>query len=239
MDALVSGFQISVAIDAPMTMVSPAVHRAAPRVSVIMALYNGSAYILSTLKNLQQQQFSDYEIVTVDDGSHDDTATIVSTFSRQEKRLRLIRQSNGGVSNAWNRGILESRGEYVAFLDQDDLWHPDKLAEQVAFLDQYRELALAGCHSSLLDEELNETGWRFGGSFHGWAYRDMLQCDLVAGGSVAMVRRSAFSDAGGFDERPEVAGRSDWDQWIRIARQNQIGTIGRVRVGYRRHQGCY
>lgn len=195
--------------------------------------------IESTLDTLLEQEFTHFEALVVDDGSTDGSADLVRTRAEGDSRIRLIQQTNGGVSNAWNRGIQEALGEYVAFLDQDDLWHPQKLSEQVAFLESHPEFALVGCYSALVDEKGCQSGWRFGGNFHGRAYREMLQCDLIAGGSVAMVRRSAFRVAGQFDESPDLQGRSDWDQWIRLARHFPAGTVARTLVGYRRHEGCY
>lgn len=210
-----------------------------PRVSVITAVYNGESTLGSTLQGLLQQDFTDFESLVVNDGSSDGSEDIVWSFAEVDPRIRLISQTNGGVSNAWNRGIREARGEYVAFLDQDDLWHPQKLSGQAAFLDSHREFALVGCDSALLDDRAHQTGWKFGGTYHGTVYREMLQCDLIGGGSVAMVRRSAFGVAGRFDESDDLKGRSDWDQWIRLTRHFPAGSVRRTLVGYRRHDGCY
>jgi glycosyltransferase involved in cell wall biosynthesis len=108
------------------------------KVSVIIPTYN-RAYILSeALESVFAQTFDDYEVIVVDDGSTDNTAEIIKRFS--DSRLRYIKKENGGCGSAYNVGIRDSRAEYIAFLDSDDLWKPAKLECQVFFLDQHPEI---------------------------------------------------------------------------------------------------
>ena len=103
-----------------------------PTVSVVVPTYNAPTLLRATLDSVFAQTFADFEVVVIDDGSTDDTPQVLAAIT--DPRLRVVRQPNAGIGHARNRGIDESRGAYVALLDHDDVWHPDKLAEQVAFL---------------------------------------------------------------------------------------------------------
>lgn len=113
-------------------------------ISVIIPLYNKERQIRATLESVLRQSYTDYEIVVVDDGSTDGSAAVVESV--HDARLRLIRQENGGVSAARNRGIRESRGEYVAFLDADDLWDPDFLKTLQHLAERYPDCSVYACN---------------------------------------------------------------------------------------------
>jgi glycosyltransferase involved in cell wall biosynthesis len=203
-----------------------------PRVSVLIAAYNAAAFLQPTLDSVLDQTFGDLEVLVVDDGSRDDTAGVVRRAMAADPRVRLIVQENRGLSATRNVGIRASHGELVAFLDHDDLWHPDKLAAQVALLDADPRTAVVSCYSALIDERQRCLGWRFGGDANGDVYDEMLVWDVVSGGSVALVRRAALDAAGPFDE--SLAIREDWDMWIRLAHRHRFATVPRVLVGYTR-----
>ena len=103
---------------------------AAPRISVVVTCYNYGAYLEGCLSSIMAQSFQDREIIVIDDGSTDDTPQVMARFS-ETPDLRYIRQANGGQAVAKNAGIRAARGEFIAFLDADDLWEPEKLAKQV------------------------------------------------------------------------------------------------------------
>ena len=204
----------------------------APRVSVLVAAYDAAPFIEATLESALGQTFDDLEVLVIDDGSRDGTADVVRRVAASDPRLRLLVQENRGLSATRNRGIAEARGSLIAFLDHDDLWHPEKLARQVAVLDAQPRTAVVSCHSALIDTEHRCLGWRFGGNANGDVYAEMLVWDLVSGGSVTLVRRAALDAVGPFDETLRI--REDWDMWIRLARHYEFATVPRVLVGYTR-----
>jgi glycosyltransferase involved in cell wall biosynthesis len=206
-----------------------------PRVSVLIAAYNAAAFLQPTLDSVLGQTFADFEVLVIDDGSRDDTAGVVRRTMDADPRVRLIVQENHGLSATRNHGIRAARGALIAFLDHDDLWHPEKLAAQVAVLDADQRTGVVSCYSALIDEAHCCLGWRFGGAADGDVYAEMLEWDVVSGGSVALVRRAALEAVGPFDE--SLAIREDWDMWIRLARRHRFATVPRVLVGYTRKAG--
>jgi glycosyltransferase involved in cell wall biosynthesis len=113
-----------------------------PKVSVVMAVYNGATYLRPAVESVLSQSFLDFEFIVVDDGSTDETVAILHSY--QDTRLRVISQSNGGPAAAGNSGIWASEGLYIARLDADDVAAPERLQQQVAFLDQHHEYVLVG-----------------------------------------------------------------------------------------------
>lgn len=205
------------------------------RLSVVIPAFGSEAHIGPTLLQLRSQTFSDFEIIVVNDGSKDGTSATVRRIMDEDPRIRLFEQPNRGMAAARNHGIAVSHGEVLAFLDDDDLWSPRKLELQLARLDAVPEAAVVSCFSGLVDPDRRLLGWRFGGSTEGDVYREMLECDAVSGGSVAIVRRGPLEEVGGFDE--SLLYRADWDLWIRLARRHPFAFVPRTLVGYTRRVG--
>ncbi|HLF30780.1 MAG TPA: glycosyltransferase family 2 protein [Xanthomonadales bacterium] len=203
-----------------------------PRVSVVVTTFNAALFIEATLDSVLRQTFVDFEIIVVDDGSTDGTASAVRRVMDSDPRCHMIIQDNRGPSAARNRGIAEASGELIAFLDHDDVWHADKLAMQVAFLDLQPDAGVATCFSAVIDEHGGCLGWRLGGHAAGNVYTELLEWDMVSGGSVVVVRRRALLMIGPFDETLRF--REDWDMWIRLARRVSFATVPRALVGYTR-----
>lgn len=120
-----------------------------PLVSVVVPTYNQPALLLETLETVFAQTLTDYEVVVVNDGSTDDTA---DRLRRLGERVRVIEQPNSGIGAARNRGIAEARGKYVAMLDHDDLWRPEKLATQVAYFEAHPECSIVSVPWALSDD---------------------------------------------------------------------------------------
>lgn len=185
-----------------------------PAVSVVIPAYNAAWCVGKAIDSVLAQTFTDFELLVVDDGSTDDTASALARFG---KAIRVIRQHNGGLSCARNAGIRASRGEFVAFLDADDWWLPDKLARQVTLM---RAQPTVGFVSTAARVENLE-----GQLLNVWACTackgPFLPClfgangDVAGSGSAVMVRRLLFDQVGGFDE--SLRSLEDVDMWMRLA----------------------
>lgn len=203
-----------------------------PAVSVIIPAYNAEAFIKPTLQSVLAQSFQNFEVIVVNDGSTDQTAAIVNRLIVGDDRIQLIEQSHAGVTYARNLGIKISRGDLIAFLDADDLWHPNKLTLQTSHLDKHPEAGWVSCLSALIDQRSKIVGLPVGINLNGMVYRKVLEKNGIPNGSVVLVRRKCLLDVGLFDKIVEPC--DDWDMWIRLAGRFPIVTVPRVLVGYRR-----
>jgi glycosyltransferase involved in cell wall biosynthesis len=199
-----------------------------------VAAYNSAPFIEPSLRSALDQTFTDLELIVVNDGSTDSTSDVVRRIAATDERVILIEQENRGLAAARNRGVECARGRLVAFLDNDDFWQPEKLALQVDLADAQPEVGVVSCYSALIDERQRCLGWRYGGDANGDVYAEMLEWDVVSGGSVALARREALDAVGPFDESNPI--RSDWDMWIRLARKYSFATVPSILVGYTRRE---
>jgi teichuronic acid biosynthesis glycosyltransferase TuaG len=203
-------------------------------VNVVIPAYNASRWIAETIESVLAQDFHDFEVVVVDDGSIDDTAAVVARF----KQVQYILKSNGGEGSARNTGIRATSGEYVACVDADDLWLPDKLRVQTELL---RETGLAWAYSDgyAFDSSSGHTLYTFSEvrqHFSGDILRPLLLEDFIPC-PTPVIKRSVFEAVGYFDESRLLRMRADWDMWLRIAARYPIGYVGRPLVRYRIHSG--
>ena len=204
-----------------------------PVVSVVIPTYRHAEYVEETLSSVFAQTFSDYEVIVVNDGSPDDTAARLRPLA-QAGRVRYFEQANAGQAAARNRGLAEARGEFVAYLDDDDLWPPDKLAWQVAALREHPVWVMVSGLSGGIDAE----GRRVESPWVSGAVETQSTTDLFEGGGIdspgqVLVRRSALEAVGGFD--PALWGSDDVDLWIRLSTRGGVGRVLHMALYYRRH----
>jgi glycosyltransferase involved in cell wall biosynthesis len=196
-------------------------------ISVIVPAFNVSEYISETLDSIFSQDFSDFEIIVVNDGSPD-TNDLERVLERYEERIIYLKQANRGVSAARNTAIRIARGEYIALLDGDDVWLSNKLSEQIGFIQSggydlvYADALLIG-----------ESPWPPGTTFMDKSPSDgevtlesllALQCCVLL--CTVLARKQAIIDAGMFDEQVRIV--EDFDLWVRMA-------LNGNRLGYQRH----
>jgi glycosyltransferase involved in cell wall biosynthesis len=187
-----------------------------PLVSVIIPAYNVESVFAETLTSVEQQTFRDFEAIVVDDGSTDRTAEIAERFAEKDRRFIPIRQNNGGTAAACNTALQRARGEWVAFLEADDVWFPEKLAAQLALLKAEPGANLLFTEYCSWDGK-NDLGRRYGDPRkfpEGDVGRRLIYFDLFCTSTV-MVRRETLDVVGYFDTELSVC--QDWELWLRIA----------------------
>jgi glycosyltransferase involved in cell wall biosynthesis len=202
-----------------------------PKVSVVIPAYNAMTYLPKTLDSVLQQTFTDFEVLLVNDGSTDSIESWFTTVN--DNRVKLISQANQGLPGARNTGIKEAQGEYIAFIDADDLWEPTKLEKQAHSLDAKPEVGLVYAWTLLIDQHGNSTGTVTAAQAEGNVWEKLLLGDVVGSGSAAMIRRSCFDQVGMFDT--ELTSIEDCDMWVRIAAHYPFAVIKEVLVYYRQH----
>ncbi|GAB4190982.1 MAG: glycosyltransferase [Coleofasciculaceae cyanobacterium] len=200
-----------------------------PKVSVIIPVYNGEKTILKTIQSVQEQTFSNFEIIVINDGSTDGTLEQVSTV--QDSRIKIFSYTNGGLSVARNRGISHATGEFLTFLDADDLWTPDKLELQLAALQAHPEAGLAYSWTVSMDEKGEKFHPGISVSYEGNVYRQLLLGNFIASGSNAMLRKQAIESAGEFD--PTLKSIEDWDYWLRVVPHWSFVVVPKPQILYR------
>lgn len=207
-----------------------------PRVSVVVAAFNAESTLAEALASVAAQTYRDFELIAVDDGSSDSTPRLLETSARQWPWLRWEHQENSGVAATRTRGIQLARGEWIAFLDADDLWLPHKLAMQMAEVDRDPQLSLVYCDVRYFSRhgEAKQTMFEQRAHATGDVLRELFMNNFILT-SAALVRKSALLEAGGFNATHRV--NEDVDLWLRIAEHHKFGCIEEVLVKYRRATG--
>src|SRR6266851_2397170 len=202
-----------------------------PRVSAIITAFNGEAFIAPAIESVLGQTRPVDEIVVVDDGSTDGTAAIVERYRSQG--VRLVRQENRGCSEARNRGIAETTGSLIAFLDCDDLWVSEKTERQIEHLLGHPEVGLVTCDPWWWDAEANQLAVRplRPGNTQGAIRRRLAIRNYLGNPSAVMVRRSALEVVGVFD--PAEIYAEDWEMWRRIASRFEVAIVRAPLMVYR------
>jgi len=206
---------------------------ATPRVSVIIPAYNAATYLPHAMESVMRQTFADWEIVLVDDGSTDHTAAVCQEYQSKLQRLQYIHQPNRGISAARNTALQAARGEFIALLDADDVWLPQRLERGVKVLDSEPETGLVHARVARIDGngvvlgQLKVEPKHLSGRIARNIYtrRAHIICPT------AMFRRTCLETIGLFDEALRTT--EDRDLWFRIARRWRVAYIDEVLAYYR------
>lgn len=200
-------------------------------VSVVIPTYNHAPYVREAIDSALRQTHVPHEIIVVDDESQDETSQILAAYGTQ---VRSVRQANQGVSAARNLGVSLAQGEFIAFLDSDDIWDPQKLERQLALFEDRPELGLVHCGFTSFDASAASLRPHLEG-MEGWITEEMLRLDreVVGPGSTLMIPRRVFDEVGGFD--PRLRQGEDWDLCYRIARCYPVGYVRDSLLMYRIH----
>lgn len=200
-----------------------------PLISVIIPAYNCETTIQDTLASVLNQSYSSIEIIVINDGSTDNTLKILNDV--QDPRLRVLTFPNSGVSASRNRGITHSKGKFIALLDADDIWLPDKLAAQLEAFDQTPQVSVVYSWTDYIDQSGQLLRHGSYSRITGDVYQRLLMGSFLESGSNPLIRRDALEQVGGFDETLRTC--EDWDLWIRLSSQYEFTVVPAVHVYYR------
>lgn len=205
-----------------------------PAVSVVIAAHDQGAFLRDALASVVGQTFADWECVVVDDASTDDTPQVVAAH-RGDARVRYVRTERIERAAARNRGVAETSGPLVAFLDADDRWHPEKLARQVAALAEAPEVGFCYTVARFVDTVGRPLAVRKPPRVvAGRVFPEMMRANFVILASV-VARRHCLDAVGAFDPTLPVLGCEDWDLWLRLARRWPVAAVDAELTFYRRH----
>lgn len=209
--------------------------KSTPCVSVVMGVYNVAPYVEAAVHSALHQTLREIEVIVVDDGSTDETSKIVGRI--EDPRLRFIGRAHFGAAATLNAGVAEARAPFIAFLDGDDVWLPDRLATHFDFMEANPGADLSFSLSRLIDEDSADLGITSRAASGPVRFEDLLVDNRIGNGSAVMVRRAPLTEVGPFDEG--LSGAYDLDVWLRLAlrRADCVYCIPEVLTCYRRRQG--
>jgi glycosyltransferase involved in cell wall biosynthesis len=202
-------------------------------VSVVIPCYNQAHFLSEAIESVLCQSYQNFELLVVDDGSKDDTPKVASEYASRDPRVRLIRQENRGLAGARNRGLAESQGEYVVFLDSDDRLQEEALEIGVRELVSHPECVFVSGHYRPIGADGEIYGIPRKVRVEGDHYLALLRDNYISMPASVMYRRWVFEEVGGFDGTVDAA--ADWDLYLRIARRFPIYHHGEVVADYRWH----
>jgi glycosyltransferase involved in cell wall biosynthesis len=204
-------------------------------VSVIMPVYNGERFLRQAIDSLLAQTYPEWELVAVDDGSSDSTASIIQSYS--DARLGYTYQENRGQAAALNRGLELARGEFVTTLDCDDWLTPESLAARVAYLRQHAQYGVVygdGLYCNVNGEPVLQFTDHMPAGITGDVYDTLIVSPFYGTGATVMIRQPALQQNGiRYDEA--IVWCQDWDFYIRLAERVQFGFVPDLTINYRLH----
>jgi glycosyltransferase involved in cell wall biosynthesis len=202
-----------------------------PFIDVVIPTYNSMPWIKATVKSVLEQTHANINVYIIDDGSKDDTESFVKSL--KDKRIHYVKKENGGVSSARNVGIKHAKSEFIAFVDADDIWYPEKLEKQLKLLQKDSEVGLVYGHHYIIDEEdvvqRNLRIWK-----RGHVADELSGGNLIAGSaSMVLIRRSILNQVGPF--REDIINGEDWELWLRIALVSKVDFVPEILAAIRQH----
>lgn len=198
------------------------------KVSIVIPAYNADRYIREAIDSALYQTYSDREVIVVDDGSTDETARILANYG---DKIRVIRQANQGTAAACNTAAIAAQGSWVAFLDADDVWFPEKLSKQLAMCAKFViSHTDSVCFGAALPDEIRRSS--FTNLYEGSVLPQLLVSNFIIKSSVLMSRQ-AFISAGGFPKCHEAV--EDWPLWLKVCAKGDLGYVAEALVKYRVH----
>jgi glycosyltransferase involved in cell wall biosynthesis len=205
-----------------------------PAVSVLLPVYNAEHTVSDAVESILKQSFTDFELIAIDDGSTDQSLSILKTFAAADARVQGVGQSNTGIAGALNNGIARARGEFIARMDADDISLPTRLEKQVGYLREHPACVLLGSRVILVEP--------FGSPLYETDHQtdnDPIVAELLSGVGwavvhpAAMMRADAVRTAGGY--RSEFVPIEDLDLFLRLSQLGTIANLAQPLLHYRQH----
>ena len=201
-----------------------------PKVNIIMSVYNGDKYLREAIDSILNQTFTDFEFIIINDGSTDQTKEILESYT--DPRIRLFHQENMGLTKSLNKGLRLAEGEYISRQDADDISEPERIEQEVKFLDDNPQVALVGTHVSFIDKQGKEfDGWK-PPCGHEEIRKKLMKGNCFCHGSV-MIRRECLSAIGVY--REVFKHTQDYDLWLRLSERYKVANLNKVLYRFRRH----
>jgi len=206
------------------------------RVSVILPMYNGAQFVSRAIESVLNQTYKELELIVVDDGSSDNSINVVQDYT--DARLKLFKKKNGGPASARNFGIQHCSGEYVALIDQDDLWYPKKLEKQIRLISQNSKLDMVYCDALSIYEDGSGPARKWS-ELHipqaGKVFIELYKGNFILSSS-AIFRKFITNKIVLMDENRKFFGVDDYECWLRIALNSEIGYVPEILVERRLHK---
>ena len=202
-----------------------------PKVSVIMSVYNGGSHLEESVQSILEQEFGDFELVVVEDGSTDGSGELLARFAERDTRLVVLRQAHRGLTPSLNRAVEAARGPYVARQDADDVSLPQRLGRQVRYLDEHPSIGATGTGAEIIDERGQVVGRipTLQGSENIKQGLLHVRATLVHGS--VMMRRDVFQAAGGYREAFRFC--QDFDLWLRLTQETALENLPEILFRWR------
>lgn len=201
-----------------------------PLVTAIIPSYNCERFVTQAIDSALRQTYSPLEVILVDDGSTDDTYKLLTPYLGS---IKYIKQKNQGLSSARNAGIQRARGEYIAFLDADDIWNENKIQKQISFIIENKIIDVVGCYGEFIDADGAHIT-NFARPVYSSKIRfknELISKNNFSGGSEVVLRSECFKKLGLFDVT--LSSAEDWDMWLRLSKLYNFGIISEKLVKLR------
>lgn len=201
----------------------------APLISVIIPTFNNETTIRETINSVLNQTWKNLELIVINDGSQDSTLDIINSI--KDSRLKVFSYPNAGVAASRNRGISQAKGEFISFLDADDLWTIDKLEAQLKALQKNPQADVAYSWIDHIDcnNQFLRAGPRY--TVNGDVYAELLKSNFIANGSNILVRTQALKEIGDFNK--DFTPAEDWDMYLRLAKRYHFVAVPYPQILYR------
>ena len=204
-----------------------------PKVSVVMTVFNSEKYLADAIESILSQTFKDFELIILDDGSTDKSLSIIKKYALTDRRIRILSRKNKGISESANEAIALARGEYIARMDSDDISMPDRLARQLAYLQDNKKCICVSGAIHVIDEKARFLTTLFLPERNEDIQALLLEGHCSIANPAVMFSMKYFNLVGGYDPTFKVA--EDFDLWLKLGERGELGNLKEPMLKYRLH----